>query len=81
MDKQSFVNVFYLHHIQKCSEYVENGKPKYQCKNLNKKRIQPAKKKPDKDYFILMVHCLIAKKVFKCLKTENILQIVWYNQK
>ena len=46
-----------------------------------KKEFTQRKKKTDKDYFRLMVHCLIAKKVFKCLKTENILQIVWYNQK
>ena len=56
--------------------------PEYEFKNLNKKRIQSAKKKQtEKDYSRLMAHCLIEKKVFKCLNTENILWIVWYNQK
>ena len=34
---------------------------------------QRKKKQTEKDYSRLMAHCLIEKKVFKCLNTENIL--------
>ena len=37
---------------------------KYECKNLNKNRIQSLKKKTDKDSSILMRHGFITKKVF-----------------